>query len=82
MDYAIYRAINNDTPRVVSRFKQQSYNHHAKRAARERLNDLWLRVIQHPDRYHNARGTDTEFSYDYMTSSNTSDSFRFYIDKL
>ena len=82
MNYAIYRAINNDKPRVVARFRQEYCNHHAKRAARERLNDLWLRVIQHPDRYHNARGERDEFSYDYMTSSNSSDSFRFYIDNL
>jgi protein-disulfide isomerase len=79
MDYAIYKSVNGNKPHVIYTFTQEACNHRAKAAAREKLNDIWLRVIQRPERYHNARGASDEFSYNYMTSSNTSDLIRFYI---
>lgn len=32
--------------------------------------------------HHNPKGTKDDFQYDYMTSVNTSECIRFYIDKL
>ena len=43
---------------------------------------MWLRVLQRPMLYHNPKGTKDDFQYDYMTSVNTSECIRFYIDKL
>ena len=82
MDYAIIKTIDGKHPRTVHTFKQQECNHKAKAAAREKLNDMWLRVLQRPMLHHNPKGTKDDFQYDYMTSVNTSECIRFYIDKL
>lgn len=82
MDYAIYKTNNSKSPRVIHRFTQEACNHKAKAAAREKLNEMWLRVIEHPTLHRNATGTKDEFQYEYMTSTNTSENIRFYIAKL
>ncbi|MDE5653608.1 MAG: hypothetical protein K2I48_09135 [Muribaculaceae bacterium] len=81
MDYAIYKTINDKFPRVVHRFTQEAYNHRAKRAAKDKLQELWLRVVKFG--FSNADySKDDEFSYDYRISIDTSDRIRFYIAKL
>ena len=82
MDYAIYKTINSKHPRVIYRFTQEACNHKAKRAAIEKLNEMWLRVLDHPTLYQTVTGAKEEFSYDHMTSTNTSEHIRFYIAKL
>lgn len=82
MDYAIYKTTDGKHPRVIHRFTQEACNHKAKSAAREKLTDMWLRVLQRPMLYQNPRGTKDDFQYDYMTSVNTSECIRLYIDKL
>lgn len=82
MDYAIYKTNNGKYPRVIYRFTQEAYNHKAKAAAREKLNEMWLRVLNHPTLNRNPVGGADEFQYDYMTSVNTSERIRFYITKL
>lgn len=82
MDYAIYKEDKTKRPRIIHRFKQQHNNHRAKAAAREKLNEMWLRVLDHPTLYRNAAGSQDEFQYDFMTSVNTSEHIRFFIDKL
>lgn len=82
MDYAIYKTTDGKHPRVIHRFIQEACNHKAKDAAREKLHEMWLRVLQRPMLHHNPKGTKDDFQYDYMTSVNTSECIRFYIDKL
>ncbi len=82
MNYAIYRTIDGKHPHIIHRFTQAACNHKAKRAATEKLNEMWLRIIDRPDYYQNAIGSDTEFSYDHPTSTCTSQHIRFYIDKI
>ena len=48
MDYAIYKTTDGKHPRVIQRFTQEACNHRAKAAAREKLNDMWLRVSSVP----------------------------------
>lgn len=43
---------------------------------------MWLRVINRPDYFKNYNGNNYEFSYDYPTSTNTSERIRFYIAQL
>lgn len=80
MDYAIYKTINGKLPRVVHRFTQEAYSHKAKKAAKDKLQDMWMRVRLF--NFQNAKSEDNGFSYDYMTSSNTTENIRFYIAKL
>lgn len=81
MDYAIYKTNNGKNPRVIYRFTQEEYNHRAKKAAKDKLLELWMRVVKHG--FLNSDGSkDDEFSYDYLTSANTSERIRFYIAKL
>ena len=82
MDYAIYKTNDGKHPRVIHRFTHEAYNHRAKRAAIEKLQEMWLRVLDKPFLNRNAVGTKEEFSYDYITSVNTSERIRFYIAKL
>lgn len=82
MDYAIYKTNDGKHPRVIQRFTQAESNHRAKQAAIEKLYEMWLRVLNHPTLNKNPKGTKEEFSYDYMTSTNTSERIRFYIAKL
>jgi len=82
MDYAIYKTNDGKHPRIIHRFTQEACNHKAKNAAREKLNEMWQHVLQRPNLNTNAQGTQDEFSYDYMTSINTSERIRFYIAKL
>lgn len=81
MDYAIYKTNDGKHPRVIHRFTQEACNHRAKKAAKDKLLELWMRVVKYG--YTNADGSkDDEFSYDYPTSCNTSERIRFYIAKL
>lgn len=82
MDYAIYKTNDGKNPRVIHRFTQEACNHRAKRAAVLKLHEMWLRVINRLDYFKNYNGNNYEFSYDYPTSTNTSERIRFYIDKL
>lgn len=82
MDYAIYKTNDGKNPRVIHRFTQEACNHRAKRAAVLKLHEMWLRVINRLDYFKNADGTNYEFSYDYPTSTQTSERIRFYIAKL
>ena len=82
MDYAIYKTTDGKHPRVIHRFTQEACNHKAKTAARKKLNDMWLRVLQRPMLHRNATGTKDEFLYRHFSSVNTSECIRFYIDKL
>ena len=61
MDYAIYKTTDGKHPRVIQRFTQEACNHRAKAAAREKLNDMWLRVLQRPMLHHNPKGTKDDF---------------------
>ena len=82
MDYAIYKTNDGKNPRVIHRFTQQACNHRAKRAAVLKLHEMWLRVTKRLDYFKNADGGNYEFSYDYPTSTQTSERIRFYIAKL
>lgn len=82
MDYAIYKTTDGKQPRIIHRFTQDACNHKAKAAARKKLNDMWLHVLQRPALSRNAKGTKDEFQYDHISSVNTSERIRFYIDKL
>lgn len=81
MDYAIYKTTDGKHPRVIHRFTQEACNHKAKAAAREKLNDMWLRVLQRPMLHHNPKGTKDEFQYDHMLGVDIYQRIRFYIDK-
>ena len=82
MDYAIYKTTDGKHPRVIHRFTQYACNHKAKAAARAKLHGMWLHVLQRPMLQRNATGTKDEFQYDHISSVNTSECIRFYIDKL
>ena len=82
MDYAIYKTNNGKRPRIIYRFTQEACGHKAKAAAREKLNEMWLRLLNHPAINRNPVGGKDEFQYDHMTSVNTSEHIRFYIAKL
>lgn len=82
MDYAIYKTTDGKHPRVIHRFTQDACNHKAKAAARAKLHDMWLHVLQRPMLHRNATGTKDEFQYEHISSVNTSECIRFYIDKL
>lgn len=49
MDYAIYKTNDGKRPRIVHTFTQEATGHHAKVAARKKLNDMWLRVLNQPN---------------------------------
>lgn len=80
MDYAIYKTNDGKNARVIHRFTQEACNHHAKRAAIAKLDEMWLRVIHQG--YCNAEGKPEEFSYDYYASTTKTERIRFYIAKL
>ena len=87
MDYAIYKTNDGKFPRIIYRFRQCDFNHQAKRAAKAKLHEMWLKVIRmgiYPSA--EACGIDgyneTEFSYDHPTSTSTKERIRFYIAKL
>jgi len=82
MDYAIKKTTDGKHPRIIHRFTQEACNHRAKDAAREKLNDMWLHVLNRPALMKNAKGSKDEFSYDHISSVNTSERIRFYIEKL
>lgn len=77
MDYAIYKTVDGKFPHAVHRFTQDKCNHRAKRAAQAKLNDMWLRLLQHPALVRNANGTKDEFSYDHVL-----DAFSFYYQHI
>lgn len=72
------------TARTLALFtaSRRRRNHRAKRAAVLKLHEMWLRVINRLDYFKNADGNNYEFSYDYPTSTQTSERIRFYIAKL
>ena len=81
MDYAIYKTTDGKHPRIIYRFTQEACNHRAKNAAKNKLDDMWRRLVQ-LGLYKNLQATNEEFSYDYFTSANTTERIRFYIAKL
>lgn len=82
MNYAIYKTSNGKHAHIVHRFTQEKCNHRAKAAAREKLHEMWLRVLQHPSTMPNTSGTEDEFQYDYKLATGICVRIRFYIDKL
>jgi hypothetical protein len=82
MDYAIYKTHNGENIHIVHTFTQKRCNHKAKAAARVKLDEMWRRICCSPNLFKNAKGTDDDFEYDYMTSANTTDHIRFFIGKL
>lgn len=82
MDYAIYKTNDGKHPRIIHRFTQEACNHKAMNEARKKLDEMWRHVLQRPSLNNNAKGSKDEFSYDYVTSTNTSERIRFYIAKL
>lgn len=82
MDYAIYKTIDGKNPRVINRFTQEACNHRAKRAAILKLHEMWLHIINRPDNFKNYAGNNYEISYDYPTSTQTTERIRLYIAKL
>lgn len=80
MNYGIYKTVDGKHPHAIHTFTQEACNHKAKRAARERLDEMWLRVLNRPDGVRrNAHGGRDEFEYDHMTSVNTKERIRFHI---
>ncbi|MDY2622970.1 MAG: hypothetical protein SOV62_00525 [Alloprevotella sp.] len=82
MDYAIFKTTDGNQPRVIHRFTQEENNHRAKEAARTKLHEMWLHVLQRPALHRNATGTKDEFQYEHISSVNTFERIRFYIDNL
>lgn len=82
MDYAIYKTIDGKHPHVIHRLTQEDCNHRAKLAAKRKLRDMWLHVIQHTTLHKSLTGTNEWFEYDHITSVNTTERIRFYIAPL
>lgn len=82
MDYAIFKTIDGRHPHVIHRFTQEACNHRAKLTAKNKLREMWLRVIQHDSLHRSLTGTTEEFHYDHITSVNTTERIRFYIAPL
>lgn len=82
MDYAIYKTNDGKHPRIIHRFTQEACNHKAMNEARKKLDEMWRHILQRTSLNNNAKGSKDEFSYDYVTSTNTSERIRFYIAKL
>lgn len=80
MDYAIYKTVDGMNPRVIHRFTQDACKRHAKRAAVDKLDNMWLHVLRRG--FCNAEGKREEFSYDYPVDTTRSERIRFYIAKL
>lgn len=79
MDYAIYKTNDGRNARAVHIFKQEECNHRAKNAARQKLHDMWLHVLQCNKCCCNPSGDKDAFEYDHMTSANTTERIRFYV---
>lgn len=80
MNYGIYKTSDGKHAHIVHTFTQEACNHKAKRAAQEKLDEMWLRVLNQPDGVRrNPHGERDEFEYDHMTSSHTKERIRFYI---
>lgn len=82
MDYAIYKTVNGKNPRIVHRFTQADCNHKAKDAARLKLDEMRCKALQRTVTTNNFKGTKDDFEYDYITSVNTSERIRFYIEPM
>lgn len=83
MDYAIFKTIDNGRPTVIHIFTQLDWNHRAKLAARKKLKEMWFEfIIRHETRGSNLIGTNDDFEYDHMTSVNTKEHVRYFIDSL
>ena len=82
MNYAIYKQTGDSKAYIVHSFFPQSFQHRAKAAAVQKLDDMWRTILRKPNLYKNASGSKNEISYDYMTSVNTTERIRFYIAKM
>jgi hypothetical protein len=83
MDYAIYKTINGSRAHVVHRFTQADNNHQAKRAAQEKLKEMWLRIVRYGFGNKRIEGSKPyEFSYDYIAAEGLTQRIRFYIAAL
>lgn len=82
MDYAIYKTTDGKQPRVIHRFTQEACNHRAKDAARKKLDDMWVRVLQRPALHTNASYLKDAFQYEHISSVNTREKICFYIATL
>ena len=82
MDYAIKKTTNGKYTHIIHRFTQQTYGLRTKEAAREKLNEMWRRVQQHPQIVRNASASKDEFQYTLLLGTDTQEHIRFYIDKL
>lgn len=80
MDYAIYKTTNGAYQRRIYTFLQSECAHRAKRAAIEKLQQMWLRVLRMPTT--NRDGSNEEFSYDHIALDGTKERIRFFIAKL
>lgn len=79
MDYCIYKTTDGANPRIIHTFTQAATYRKAKRAAKGKLHDMWLRICTKPTQYHNAHGNDMEFSYSYPLTSSKTVIVRFFI---
>ena len=84
MDYAIKKTTDGKFPRIICRFTQEENNHRAKAAARTKLKEMWLRVLQRPSimKDGSIEGDKDAFSYNHMLGVGIYERIRFYIDKL
>lgn len=84
MNYAIKKTTDGKFPRIIHRFTQEENNHRAKTAARAKLNEMWLRVLQRPGimKDGSIEGDKDAFSYNHMLGVGIYERIRFYIDKL
>jgi len=84
MNYAIYQSNDNADARIMYRFTQETCNHRAKAAAREKLQQLWCQALYRESLclIKDAKGSQDEISYDKQTSVNTYMRVRFFIAPL
>ncbi len=82
MDYAIYKDINGKYKHIVHRFTQEDCNHRAKVAAKAKLNEMWLHLLQHPALAKNATSTQDSFSYDHYIAADITERIHFTIAPL
>ncbi len=82
MDYAIYKDVDGKYTHIVHRFTQEACNHRAKLTAKAKLNEMWLRLLQHPTLARNATGTPDWFAYDHYIAADITERIRFSIAPL
>lgn len=83
MDYAIYKTIDGQSPRIVHRITQAATNHRALKTAQKKLDEMRNRAMNYTAMCRNLQGTKYDFEYDFFTSSNGDEvHIRFYIEPL